>query len=121
MNMENNIIGEKCYSFAVRIVKLYKYLNDKNRIPPLANQIVRSGTAIGALMSEASYAQSKADFLNKTHVALKEANETLYWIKILHETGYISEKQFNSLKVDCDELLRLLISTVKTTKEHLQK
>ena len=119
MNMENDIIGEKSYSFAVRIVRLYKYLNDYKKIPPIANQIVRSGTAIGALMSEASYAQSKADFLNKAHIALKEANETLYWIRLLYETGYITNEQFNSLEVDCHELLRLLISTVKTTKEHL--
>ncbi len=121
MESGRDVIGEKSYSFAVRVVKLYQFLNNNQKIHPLANQILRSGTAIGALMSEARYAQSKADFLNKSHIALKEANETSYWLNLLHETNYITDKQYDSIKADCDELIKLLVSTVKTTKEHLHK
>ena len=121
MRKDNNVIREKSYAFAIRIVNLYKFLNDNMKIYSLANQVLRSGTAIGALMCEADQAQSKADFLNKSNIALKEANETHYWLSLLHDTNYLTESQFDSLIVDCDEIVKLLVSIVKTTKENLNK
>jgi len=85
------------------------------------NQVFRSGTAIGALVSEATYAQSPADFVNKLSIALKECNETFYWLSILQDTEYISEQEFVSMNNDCKELLALLISSIKTTKQNIEK
>ena len=87
----------------------------------LSKQVLRSGTAIGALIKEAEHAQSKADFLNKMNVALKEANESEYWLMLLRDTKYINEDEFNSIAKDCAEILKLLISIVKTTKTSLKK
>jgi four helix bundle protein len=84
----------------------------------MLNQVFRSGTAIGALVSEAVYAQSPADFVNKLSIALKECNETLYWLNILHDTEYVSKEQFDSMNTDCQELLALLIASIKTTKQN---
>ena len=84
----------------------------------MLNQVFRSGTAIGALVSEAVYAQSPADFVNKLSIALKECNETLYWLHILHDTEYVSKEQFDSMNTDCQELLALLIASIKTTKQN---
>ena len=84
----------------------------------MLNQVFRSGTAIGALVSEAVYAQSPADFVNKLSIALKECNETLYWLNILHDTEYVSKEQFDSMYTDCQELLALLIASIKTTKQN---
>jgi len=84
----------------------------------MLNQVLRSGTAIGALVSEATYAQSPADFISKLSIALKECNETLYWLNILKDTEYINEKEFDSMNTDCTEILALLISSIKTTKQN---
>ena len=84
----------------------------------MINQVFRSGTAIGALVSEAAYAQSPADFINKLSVALKECNETLYWLNILKDTEYLNEEEFESISNDCQELLALLIASIKTTKQN---
>ncbi len=84
----------------------------------MLNQVFRSGTAIGALVSEAVYAQSPADFVNKLSIALKECNETLYWLNILHDTEYVSKEQYDSMNTDCQELLALLIASIKTTKQN---
>ena len=84
----------------------------------MLNQVFRSGTAIGALVSEAVYAQSPADFVNKLSIALKECNETLYWLNILHDTEYVSKEQYDSINSDCQELLALLIASIKTTKQN---
>ena len=116
-----NIIANKSLFFAIRIVKLYKHLNENKKEFVLSKQLLRCGTAIGALIKEAEHAQSKADFLNKMNIALKEANETVYWLLLLKETEYLSEAEFLSIKVDAEELLKLLISIVKTTKTKLNK
>ena len=87
----------------------------------MINQVFQSGTAIGALVSEATYAQSPADFINKLSVALKECNETNYWLNILRDTEYLNEQEFESLSKDCQELLALLISSIKTTKQNNEK
>lgn len=109
---------DKAYKFAIRIVNLCKLLIDRKEYV-LSKQLLRSGTAVGALMREAEHAQSKADFINKVNVALKEANETDYWIMLLKDTGYITESEYLSLSIDCKELIKLTASIVKTTKSQL--
>ena len=111
----------KSYTFALRIVKLYKYLVAEKKEYVLSKQLLRSGTAIGALIKEGEHAQSKADFLNKMNVALKEANETEYWIELLRDSEYLSTSESLSILEDSTELIRLLISIVKTTKASLKK
>ncbi len=112
----DDILRPKSYQFALRCVGLYKCLISERREFVMAKQILRSGTAIGALIREAEHAQSRADFLNKLNIALKEANETEYWLMLLKDSQYLSELEFNSVQKDCSELIRLLISTVKTIK-----
>ncbi|SFL24094.1 four helix bundle protein [Proteiniphilum acetatigenes] len=116
-----NIVAVKSYAFAIRVVKLYKLLSQEKREFILSKQMLRSGTAIGALIKEAEHAQSKADFLNKMNVALKEANETEYWLMLMKDTEYLNEKEFQSIREDCSELLKLLISIVKSTKTSIKK
>jgi four helix bundle protein len=111
--MSNSVVRDKSYAFALRIVKAYQFLNQEQREFVLSKQVLRSGTSIGALLSEAEHAQSKADFINKTNVALKEANETRYWLMLLKDGGYIDEKSFTSIHEDCEELIRILASIVK--------
>lgn len=115
---KKSIVEDKAYMFALRIIKAYKYLNREQREFILSKQLLRSGTAIGALIREAEHAQSKADFINKMSVALKEANETEYWLMLFKDSEYIDEKVFTSIHKDCDELIRLLVSIVKTSKEN---
>ena len=114
--MKESILKTKSYKFAIRIIKLYQFLIKEKKEFVLSKQALRSGTAIGALIREAEFGQSKADFINKMSIALKEANETIYWLEILKETDYINEKLFQSLYFDCEELIKMLVSTVKTTK-----
>lgn len=116
-----NIIAIKSYAFAIRVVGTYKKLKEEKRDYVLSTQLLKSGTAIGALVKEAEHAQSKPDFLNKMTAALKEANETEYWLMLLKDTNYISIEDYDSLIADCKELLRLLISIVKSTKDALKK
>ncbi len=115
-----NVISEKSYAFAIRIIKLYKFQIEKKKEFVLSKQILKSGTAIGALVRESEQAQSKGDFLNKMNVALKEANKTAYWLMLLRDTEHISTKEFDSVNADCSEILRLLISIVKSTKASLK-
>ena len=113
----NSITLEKSKKFAKRIVNLDKFLRDKKCDRTISSQILRSGTSISANMSEAIYAVSRADFLNKSHIALKECAETIHWLELLHESGHITKSQFESMKIDCEELLKLLISTTKTIRQ----
>jgi len=119
--MVKNIVVEKSYGFAIRIVRLYKWLIEEKKEYVLSKQLLRSGTAIGALLREAVHAQSKRDFLNKTNIALKEANETGYWLMLLKDTAYISSAAFDNIYADAEELLKLLTSIVKTTKERINE
>jgi len=112
---KDNIVLKKSKVFAVRIVRLYKYLADDKEFV-ISKQILRSGTSIGANITEGKYAQSRADFLSKMNIALKEAAETEYWLELLFETNYITQQQFDSIHADCAEIIKLLISIVKTTK-----
>jgi four helix bundle protein len=112
-----SIVENKAYVFALRMIKAYKYLTQEQREFIISKQMLRSGTAIGALTREAEHAQSKADFISKMNIALKEANETEYWLMLLKDSEYIDEKTFASIHKDCDELIRLLVSIVKTSKK----
>ncbi|MEE1094991.1 MAG: four helix bundle protein [Paludibacteraceae bacterium] len=114
------ILEEKTYSFALRIIKAYKYLNDKN-VYVLSKQLLRSGTSIGANCREATYAQSKQDFISKLSISLKETNETIYWLELLHDSNIISNESFESIHNDALEILKLLISIIKTSKSNMQK
>ena len=107
----------KSYAFAKRIVNMVKYIDCPHKMISLTNQIFRSGTAIGALVREAEFAQSSSDFINKLHIALKECNETIYWLNLLHDTDFISDIEFESIAKDSKELLALLISSIKTAKK----
>jgi len=118
--MNDNVIMDKSYAFALRIIKLYKYLIAEKKEYVLSKQILRSGTSIGALVKEAEHAQSKADFLNKINVALKEANETEYWLMLLKDSKYIEEKSFDSIHEENVEIIKLLASIVKSLKESLK-
>ena len=110
-------LAEKSFAFALRILRLGKFLTESHKEYIISKQVVRSGTAIGALVAEGKYAQSKADFLHKLTIALKEASETEYWIRLLKESRYIDDKMFHSLYNDLDEILRLLIASTKTIKQ----
>jgi len=112
-----NVIKEKSFAFAVRVVNLYKYLCDTKKEFILSKQLLRSGTAIGALVREAEQAESKPDFVHKMAIALKEANETEYWILLLQETGYLKADEAESITNDNKELLKLLTSIIKSTKK----
>ncbi len=111
-------LTRKSYLFGVKTVKMIKAISCSPKEYGMFNQLFRSGTAIGALVSEATYAQSPADFINKLSIALKECNETLYWLSILRDAEYLEEETFESMSKDCQELLALLISSIKTTKQN---
>ncbi|MDR0737700.1 MAG: four helix bundle protein [Prevotellaceae bacterium] len=123
MNNEQskNVLKEKSYAFALRIIKAYKYLVKEHGEYVLSKQLLRCGTAIGALVREAEYAQSKADFVNKMSIALKEANETEYWVLLLQDSEYITTAISKSVLKDCRELLRLLVSSINTAKKNMNK
>jgi len=113
----DNIVKEKSLAFAVRIVKMVKYLvkNTPYAEQPILSQILKSGTSIGANIREAEHAESREDFIHKLKVALKEANETEFWLEVLHETDYLDSQPYESLMEDCKELNKLLITIVRKT------
>jgi four helix bundle protein len=117
----DNIVGPKADKFANRISKLHTYLVTVKKEFVCSKQVARSGTAIGALIKESVDAQSRPDFLNKMNIALKEARETAYWLQLLRNNTVLSDVEFNSIYKDCDELIRLLVSIVKTTKKSLNR
>lgn len=114
---KENIVKDKSLSFAIRIVNLYKYLVAEKRETVMSKQLLRCGTSIGANIREAEQAQSRADFLSKQNIALKEANETEYWLELLMRTGFITQNEYESINNDCVELNKLLISIIKSTKQ----
>ena len=119
--MKDGPLQKKSFAFAVRIVKLYKHLCDEKKEYVLSKQLLRSGTAIGALVREAEQAESKPDFIHKMAIALKEANEAEYWILLLLETGYLDATEADTIVADNTELLRLLTSIINTTKQRMAK
>lgn len=114
--MRKNVVKDKSFAFAVRIVNLYKYLTNDKKEFVLSKQLLRSGTAIGALIRESEHAESKADFIHKLSIALKEANEIDYWLDLLHQTDYLTDKEYQSIKDNIIELLKLLATIIKTSK-----
>lgn len=109
-------LRDKSYAFAIKIVKLSQSLVSKKIEFVLSKQVLRSGTAIGALIRESEFAASKADFINKLTVSLKEANETEYWLMLLHDTEYLIKEEFLQIQFECRELIAMLVSSIKTSK-----
>ena len=116
--MAESVTLDKSKEFAIRIVNLYKYLRDDKREFVMSKQLLRSGTSIGANLSEAMYGVSRNDFLSKAFISLKECAETKYWLELLNKTGYLTDVEFTSIDNDCTELIKLLTSIVKTTREN---
>jgi four helix bundle protein len=112
----NSVLRDKSYDFAVRIVRYCQFLQKDKKEFILTKQLLRSGTAIGALIREAEYAQSRADYINKFYVSLKEANEIAYWLLLLKDTGYMDETMYDPLSSDCNGLISILVSSIKTLK-----
>jgi four helix bundle protein len=114
--MKKNVVKNKSFEFAIRIVKLSRHLADNKKEHVLSKQVLRSGTSIGALIRESEHAESTSDFIHKLSIALKEANETEYWLQLLEKAEYITNKEFESINLDLTEILKLLTSIIKTTK-----
>ena len=114
--MKENVVQEKSYLFAVRIIRLYKHISASKKEFVLAKQVLRSGTSIGANIEEAIGAQSRADFVSKMSVAYKEARETIYWLRLLRDTDYLTETEFESIHADAEELCRIIGTIQKSTK-----
>ena len=115
--MKENVLIEKSIDFGARIAKLYRYLVKTKRETVLSKQILRSGTSIGANINEAQYGNSKADFIAKLHIALKETAETEYWLRVLEKSEYLDVDMASSLLYDCLEIKRILITSVNTAKQ----
>lgn len=118
--MKKNILKEKSFNFAIRIVNLYKFLKKQHNEYILSQQLIWSGTAIGAIIREAEHAESLKDFVHKLSIGLKEANESKYWLDLLFATEFITGKMYGSLNKDCEELLKLLTASVKTSKTRIK-
>ena len=117
---KKDVITEKSFDFSIKIVRLVQQLQSEKKEFALSKQLLRSGTAIGALVSEAKFGQSDADFLSKMYIALKEANETVYWIQLLYSTDYLNKEQFEDINRDSKELLAILVAITKTLKEKIK-
>jgi len=111
-------LATKSLAFAIKVVECVKYLQGEHHEMIMSKQILKSGTSIGANVHEALYAQSKADFVSKLSISLKEASETSYWLMLLRKTNYLPQATYNSLKVDVDELIRIIISSLKTVRNN---
>lgn len=116
--MKQNIIETKSFRFAIRIVNLYKYLCTEKKEYVMSKQVLRSGTSIGANVAGSQQAQSRPDLIAKLSIALKETTETKYWIRLLNSTDYLMESEFTSLIADCNELKKLLVTILRTTKQN---
>ena len=119
--MADSLTFEKSKGFAIRIVNLYKYLCNEKKEFVMSKQLLRCGTSIGANLSEALYGISRKDFLAKASISLKESVETRYWLELLNKTGYLNDNEYESIDGDCEELIKLLSSTVITTKQSNSK
>lgn len=119
--MKDSVLSEKSFSFALRIVNLYKHLLTEYKEYILSKQVLRSGTSVGANIEEAKHAQSKIDFIHKLSIAQKEASETNYWIRLLQKSDYLNEELAISLISDCEEIQRMLTASIKTAKVNLEK
>ncbi len=119
--MSKGILQEKSFVFAIRIVKLYQFLcNDKKEFT-LSKQLLRSGTAVGAMIREAAFGESKTDFIHKLAIAQKEMNETIYWLELMMATNYLSQNQFENINTDAIEIIKLITASIKTAKSSFKK
>lgn len=118
--MNYNPVRDKSFKFAIRIVKLYKFLKENKKEYTLSKQLLRSGTSVGAMIREAEHAETKKDFVHKMSIAQKESNETLYWLELLKETDYLNEQQFESVHKDAKEVISIITSIIKTTKKNMK-
>ena len=115
----DNVVKDKSFRFAVRIVKLFQYLQSEKREFVLSRQVLRSGTSVGAMVREAEHGESNKDFVHKMSIAQKEINETIYWLELLKETDYLADDEFNSLNEDAIEIIKLITTIIKTSKNKL--
>lgn len=117
--MKDNIVKNKTFDFAVKIIKCYKFLCEQKKEFVLSKQLLRSGTSVGGMVREAEHAETKKDFIHKIAIAQKEINETMYWLELLKETVYLNEEQFLNLHKDAVELIKIITSIIKTTKANM--
>ena len=119
---DGSVLHVKSYAFAVRITKMFLHFTENDwKLQVIYKQVLRSGTSISANVDESEFAQSPSDFASKLHIALKEANETMNWLNLLHDTDHLSDHAFESMTADCSELIALLVSSIKTTKKNNNK
>ncbi len=119
--MSESVLKEKSFLFAIKIVQLFKHLNLNQREFVLSKQLLRSGTSVGAMVREAKNSESRADFQHKLSIAQKECDESLYWLELLRKTNYITEDEYYSLSCDADELLKMIRSSILTSKSNKNK
>jgi four helix bundle protein len=117
--MKENVIKNKSFDFAIRIVKLFQHFQAEKKEFVLSKQLLRSGTSVGAMVREAEHSESKADFIHKLAIAQKEINETIYWLELLNTTDYLIEKEFESINADAVEIIKLITSIIKSTKSSI--
>ena len=118
MEYRNGILKDKSKAFAIRIIKLYQYLSEIKKEYVISKQLLRSGTAVGAMQREGEYAESKLDFIHKYAIAQKECSESIYWLELLYETSYLNIEEYNSIYANAEELMKLLTTSIKTAKSH---
>jgi four helix bundle protein len=114
--MRENVVKNKSFGFAVRVVKLYQFLCEQKKEFVLSKQLLRSGTSVGAMIREAEHAETKNDFKHKMGIAQKEINETIYWLELLHKTDYLTSDQFESMNTDAVEIMKLITAILKSAK-----
>ena len=117
--MRENVVKNKSFDFAIRVVKLSQFLCDQQKEFVLSKQLLRSGTSVGAMVREAEHAETKKDFIHKMAIAQKEINETMYWLELLHQTKYLNNEQFESVNNDALEIIKLITSIIKTAKANI--
>lgn len=117
--MKENVVKNKSFAFAVRVVKLYQFLCEQKKEFVLSKQLLRSGTSVGAMIREAEHAESKNDFKHKMSIAQKEMNETIYWFELLKDTNYLNVEQFESINNDAIEIIKLITAIIKSIKAHI--
>ena len=115
--MKKNVVRDKSFAFAIRVVNLQKYLVEEKREFTLSKQLLRSGTSVGAMVCEAEQAESRADFKHKLNIGLKEINESIFWLRLLHATEYLSTQEFKSLYADAHEIIKMLTAIIKSLRE----
>ncbi|WP_150452621.1 four helix bundle protein [Arenibacter lacus] len=117
--MRENVVKNKSFDFAIRVVKLSQFLCDQQKEFVLSKQLLRSGTSVGAMVREAEHAETKKDFIHKMAIAQKEINETMYWLELLFQTEYLNKEQFESVNTDALEIIKIITSIIKTAKANI--